>query len=262
MGSSATAREIAISPRQRYLQVTISFCTVRKAVVHFTHVQLATFGASLVSACHTSTRNKPQLPSARKKLECSRCYRLSESCEISRSCGATQSGRDPRTPPRLNSVQRTPLRPKRGLFNGRRRCNRKAARDPLNETHSAQVLCEPGESGLISHVKLDQMRATYSSVPPLLWLIGNVWRPALLPLAFMKHRRSVFLRVQRVFYKLAACSGYFCESGRKEPCPPGTFLGNYGESSRESCAPCKVTAMFFLTAKCRRLTTWLSPPMA
>eukprot|EP00752_Nemacystus_decipiens_P010517 g9365.t1 len=51
-----------------------------------------------------------------------------------------------------------------------------AARDPLNETHSAQVLCEPG---------------------------------------------------------------YFCEDGRKEPCPPGTFLGGYGESSRESCTLCK-----------------------
>ncbi|CAM9924988.1 unnamed protein product, partial [Laminaria digitata] len=52
----------------------------------------------------------------------------------------------------------------------------KAAGDPFNETHSAQVLCEPG---------------------------------------------------------------YFCESGRKEPCPAGTFLWQYGESSRNSCAPCK-----------------------
>ncbi|CAB1097353.1 unnamed protein product [Ectocarpus sp. CCAP 1310/34] len=51
-----------------------------------------------------------------------------------------------------------------------------AARDPLNETHSAQVLCEPG---------------------------------------------------------------FFCEKGRKEPCPAGTFQWKYGESSRASCLPCK-----------------------
>ncbi|CAM9410937.1 unnamed protein product [Ectocarpus sp. 12 AP-2014] len=51
-----------------------------------------------------------------------------------------------------------------------------AARDPLNETHSAQVLCEPG---------------------------------------------------------------FFCEKGRKEPCPAGTFQWKYGESSRGSCLPCK-----------------------
>lgn len=55
--------------------------------------------------------------------------------------------------------------------------SRQAARDPFNETHSAQVLCEPG---------------------------------------------------------------YFCKGGRKEPCPAGTFLWQYGESSRDSCAPCKV----------------------
>ncbi|CAM9769849.1 unnamed protein product, partial [Hapterophycus canaliculatus] len=51
-----------------------------------------------------------------------------------------------------------------------------AARDPWNETHSAQVLCEPG---------------------------------------------------------------FYCVGGRKEPCPAGTFLWSYGESSRDSCAPCK-----------------------
>ena len=55
----------------------------------------------------------------------------------------------------------------------------KASRDPLNETHGAQVLCEPG---------------------------------------------------------------YFCDGGRKELCPPGTFLWQYGESSRNSCTPCKVAA--------------------
>lgn len=34
--------------------------------------------------------------------------------------------------------------------------------------------------------------------------------------------------------------GYFCENGRKEPCPAGTFLWKYGEHSRDSCTPCKV----------------------
>ncbi|CAM9593374.1 unnamed protein product, partial [Ascophyllum nodosum] len=60
-----------------------------------------------------------------------------------------------------------------------------ASRDPLNETHGAQVLCEPG---------------------------------------------------------------YFCDGGRKEPCPPGTFLWQYGESSRNSCTPCKAGYYFPLQA--------------